>query len=39
MTQAHRLLALEIASVPEQQKRALQQGLLREAVQAAGRWS
>jgi radical SAM PhpK family P-methyltransferase len=39
MTQAHQMLALEIASVPQQQKLALQQGLLRDAVQAAGRWS
>ena len=38
MSRAHRLLALEIASVPEHEKRAAQQKHLGEMVAAAKHW-
>lgn len=38
MTQAHKMLRLEIASVPERQKQTLQQGYLQSIVEQARSW-
>jgi p-methyltransferase len=38
MGQAHKLLALEIASVPEQQKAGMQRDYLHDMVEAARGW-
>ena len=39
MTTAHRMLTLEIASVPAQQKKSLQRNYLRTLVQTAQTWT